>query len=96
MLKVLCIGVLSIVLSSGCLATALMVPAGTALTVGEAKSLMTAKERVEEVTEVIEEVVETVGFVAKHTNDVLVPGGVGTLILGGLGIWYRKRKSKNG
>jgi LPXTG-motif cell wall-anchored protein len=89
MLKIVSIGILSIVLSSGCLATKLLIPDGEPLTVEESA-------QVNEIRETVKDVVETVGFVAKHTNDVLVPGGVGTLILGGLGIWYRKRKRKNG
>ncbi len=74
MLKYVSIGILSIVLSSGCLVTELVAPL-----------------EVNEIRETVKDVAETVGFVAKHTNDVLVPGGAGTLILAGLGIWYRKR-----
>jgi hypothetical protein len=71
MLKIVSIGILSIVLSSGCMVTELVDSA--------------------EVHKRVKDVAETVGFVARHTNDVLVPGGAGTLIIAGLGIWYRRR-----
>ncbi len=87
MVKFLSVVTLCVFLSTGCLATKLLIPGGEPLTIEETKTLDTVKETVGDV-------VETVGFVAKHTNDVLVPGGAGTAILIALGAYLNRRRKK--
>jgi hypothetical protein len=87
--KIIIAGVLALALTTGCLATKLLLPTGEPLTVEETEDLNAIKKTVKDVT-------ETVGWAAEHTNDVLVPGGAGTAILIAVGTYLnRRRKRKN-
>jgi LPXTG-motif cell wall-anchored protein len=79
MLKWIGVGILCLVLSTGCLTTKVLFPGGTELTVTESNQLETIKD--------------TVVAVSTGVSSVLVPGGAGgTALLAAFGAWYWRRK----
>jgi LPXTG-motif cell wall-anchored protein len=78
MLKWIGVGILCLVLSTGCLTTKVLFPNGTELTVTESNQLATIKD--------------TVTAVSTGINTILVPGGAGGLALTAFGAWYWRRR----
>lgn len=73
----------ALLLSTGCLATKLLIPGGEPLTVEESKTLGVVKD--------------TVAVVTTGANNLLVPGGGGAAaIIAALGALYWRKKKRNG